>query len=154
MKAVLGLLLVIIVGCGKDGAQGPAGSQGPAGAPGTAGTPGATISSGKSCLKIDGGSGTNVLYTYRTILYSTGDRFVTAEVTMSAMASSSVVYKSGQVGATSGGASVTYSLPGDAGGGYWDYSLVGTTAKVIYNNVSSTHNGYTYTFAAGDCTSF
>jgi hypothetical protein len=130
---------ILSVGCGGKGEDGAAGM---------------TIASGISCSKLDSGSGTTLGLKYESVVYSTGDRFVTCEVDgVGAGYSSSQIYKSGKNGATTGYCAPTADLDASTGG-FWAFTSQGGTNSVAYYDPGSAHHGYTYVFSSGDCTAF
>lgn len=118
-------------------------------------TTGMTISSGTICSKVDTGiSGIILGYVYESVIFTTGDRWVSCSVaTISAQYSRSIFYKSGSSGATTGYCSVVADLD-TASAGYWLFTSQGGISKTVYSDIPSTHNNYTYTFTSADCGNF
>lgn len=140
-KNIAVILAFGILGCG--------GSNGASGTNGTDATA-TKIASGVSCVKVDAGSGTSVNYQYQSVLTTSGDRFITCSVQVAAAQyTNTVFYKSTQAGAVSGSCSVYFDLDG-ASSGSWNF----TPSQVRYVDATSGHNGYTYSFAVSDCTSY
>lgn len=141
--------LIALCGCGgSNGAAGPAGAQGPAGASG--GTD--SVSEVIYCSKIDSGSGVSLIYGYQVSIFESGDVFVSCVVSGgNGQDSGSDVYKSDQVGASTAGCSVTADINSDNNFGYWSFAISGSTASTTYHDTGHAHDGYSYTFAAGDC---
>lgn len=150
--------LLLFAACGGDpgaaGAVGPKGASGLNGVDGQTGAGGETIASGIGCAKVDAGSGVSALLVYESIIYSTGDRFVSGSVSGNSLQSSGTeMFKSTQAGALSGGVTVVADIDA-ASSGAWTFTSQAGVTKAVYNDVTSAHNLYTYTFAAGDCTVF
>jgi hypothetical protein len=157
MRLFLIALIVMngVLGCGgkgEDGAPGATGATGSVGAQGVAGVAGTsqTISSGFFCSKLTGGLG----FSYRGIVYSSGDVFLDCSIADSASSySASLIYKASQTGSTTGFCSVTYDSEAPNDSGYWSFTM-NSTKKVVYTNSGASINGTTVTFAGSDCTTF
>lgn len=151
MKAIkigLGLfVLVAITGCG-----GSTGATGAAGANGTSDN----IAHGVDCSNstVDSGTGTTLDYIYSSRTTASGDLWVSCTIANgSTQASDSAFYKSGVPGATNGNCFVKFDL-NNSNFGYWQFTSVSGTTKTVYSDSGDANDGYTYTFSAGDCTSF
>lgn len=141
----LSLLILLCSACG--------GSQG---APGTSGANGTTnaVVRGVHCAKLDSGTGTNLEYRYDSETLTNGDRAVTCSVATSSQESTyDEYYASSQPGASTG-ACLVYLGVGATDFGFWSFTSQSGVNQVVYSDVGSAHNGYGYTFASGDCTSF
>lgn len=113
-----------------------------------------TVSSGILCGKLDTGIGTSLNFTYESVFYLSGDRFVYCEVADTAKSySAAFVYKSGSTAAATGSCQLVYDVD-SASFGYWTFTSQSGTTKAKYTDSPSTHNNYTYTYVSGDCTSF
>lgn len=144
---ILGVVFCLtLAGCG--------GSAGATGATGASGTNGETIVSELACNKLDAGSGTSLFYVYENVLYSTGDRFVTCTIQTNAVGiSNSIIYRSYQVGATTGTCLVAADIDA-VSGGFWEFTSQSGVTKTTYIDSTSAENNYLYTFAPSDCATF
>lgn len=158
MKIVMLLALSLTACGGSPGAAGPTGPTGKTGTNGTNGTNGTsmTISSGITCSKSESGTGTFLNYTYESVVYSTGDRDVSCGVSSAAAGthSSTDFYKAGTANAASGLCNTYLTLESPAAMSLWIFTSAAGTTKTQYSSAGSANDGYTYTFAAGDCTTF
>lgn len=139
---------------GDTGNSGVNGNNGANGTDGVNGSNGLTIQSGLQCSAVDSGSGVLLLYFYESVLYSTGDRFVTCSISTDLNEySSSDLYVSTQNGAVSGGCTVTYDI-NVPNGGFWTFTSQNSVTKTAYTDPGTGTNGYSFTFNAGSCTNF
>lgn len=159
--AVAGLLACGGEG-GKDGAPGPAGPPGVDGVDGTNGADGADGQDGapgaagggtqpvskKYCSKVDLG----FLFTYKTAVYSNGDRWVACSLADGgAEYSSSDIYLASQAGAGSGYCAVSYDADAGDGTGWFAFTDTASAAQVVYNDPGAPSDQATVAMAAGDC---
>lgn len=153
MRAViLIVVLALSIGCGgKAGPPGPAGAKGDKGDSGTQGAPGATGASGIGiasklyCSTINGGW----RFSYQTVAFSDGGRFVACDVSDDySQSSASRLYPSSVVGATSGACIVTFDADGTASAGFWDFHLTGSAGAVaVYHDAGSPYDNSSVTLA-------
>lgn len=154
MRNLISAMAVMVVLSACGGSKGDPGPAGAAGINGINGSDGMTILSGISCSRVDTGSGLILRLYYESIIYSTGDRFVKCGVDGGGAGyTNSQIYKSTQVGSTTGGCTVDADID-TATFGFWSFTSQNGTTKTIYNDSGSTKDQYTLTFAAADCTSF
>lgn len=129
----------MLMGCGKDGTNGKDGAAG------------ISISYTRYCSYISSG----LLFVYQFTKYSTGDAFVSCEVSDNIGSfSSSKVYMASQAGATSGGCSVTDDIDSPYTGGFWSFQIASSTASVTYNDSGSSNNNLKHTFSFTECTDY
>lgn len=115
----------------------------------------ASITSGISCDKLTTFAGSSMIFEYESVIYSTGDRFVTCQLdAFSSSFFSSHLYPAAQNGATTGGCQFTADVSNAATGGYWTFSSQSGTTKAVYNDVGDVNNLSAVTFATGDCKTF
>lgn len=140
MKYIILVGMMLLTGCGgKDGVNGANGA------------PGMTIASTRYCSFVSSG----LLFHYQFTKYSTGDAFVNCGVSDNiGTYSGSRVYMSSQVGATSGGCSVTDDIDSPYAGGYWTFQVSGLTAAVTYNDSGSASDDLTHVFTSSECSDF
>ena len=152
MRKTILIGLLVLSGCG--GAIGPAG---PAGATGATGARGATGNSGSDGMTIQSnffcsGSHSGLIFIYQAIVYSTGDAQITCAISNTLDTfSNTVVYKSTQTGAQTGGCSLTYDVDA-ATSGYWTFIVTsGPSASMTYHDTGSASDGTVINFAGGEC---
>ena len=128
--------------------------QGPKGDAGT--TPNATKVS--SAILCNGAlSGTPLYFGYQARLFSSGDLFITGQISTASMdINNSTFYSSTQVGANTGGITLGFDLMGASNGGWWSMSLDRTSLIVTIENhdddiANSTHLN-TWTMTPDKCT--
>lgn len=110
------LISAIALGCGV-GPAGPPGPPGPQGPPGESGQ----IAGGRHCSKISGA----FLFTYNTVAYSSGDKFVYCEIADDLIsASSTALYRADQAGAKVDGCALTFDSDTtvSVSGGWWQFT--------------------------------
>lgn len=142
MIRILFALSVFLVACGA-GVPGPEGPAGPAGAAGKDGTNGKSVTAlvTKSCSQVSRGWD----FAYSTVLFSSGDRWVSCTAAGAALGSSeSAYYGSKQVGATTGDCSLFADVD-TATGGYWSFTIL-PTPQAVYHDAGSASDGNTVVF--------
>jgi hypothetical protein len=137
------LLSATLVAC--QGEQGP---PGPAGPPGPTGPPVGAVSN-RYCWKATGG----LLLQYQLVRFASGDLDVICAVsTVGAEYTATMYYKAGDTGTGTGLCRLFYDFD-TANGGYWDFRADAPGERTTYVDPTSTQwNGWSYTFAAADCT--
>lgn len=146
---ICAIAIMAVAGCG--GSPGPAGAAGAAGAQGLAGATD-SVSRVVYCSKVDAGIGASLLYEYQVSVFASGDVFVSCVLGgANGQSSASEVYRSTQVGAATAGCSVIADVNNDNASGFWVFQISGATASVTYHDSGQAHDGYSYTFAAGEC---
>ena len=151
MKHILALAMIAVLSaCGSDpkvstvSVPGPAGARGPAG---PSGTNGIGISSSTSCGVIASG----LYFIYNVVTFGSGDKWVKCSVvdTYYSVEQSSI-YLASQSGAVTEGCSVGSDVDA-ASGGYWRFTNTSVARTAVYNDPGSADDGFTVTFASGDC---
>ena len=157
---VIFALIGLLTACGGSSASSDGTTGTTSGTPsGTSNTPSQTddglkVVSQTGCTVVDTGIGSTFLYSYQSDMLESGDRFVTCEIIGgNAQYSDTHLYKVGSNGANNGSCNVVADVD-TASLGSWQFTSLNGVTKVIYNDSSSSHNGYTYTFLAGNCTTF
>lgn len=144
VRVFLVLAGLLVAGCGGTG---PIGPQGPAGERGSAASA-TSIVGGFHCSKVQGG----LFFGYTGSLFSTGDLFVTCEVSGGSYQSSSAnFYDAAQSGAQSASCLLTYDGNGGATAGYWTFSTSGVR-QVTYHDAGDGQDGLVVTFSS--CSSY
>lgn len=153
--ALFTLILFILISCGTAGSKGEKGDKGDIGTDGIDGVTGtnsingATIQSGFSCSKVSSG----ILIFYKSVLFTTGDRWVACTISNALESTGTGYYKNSQTGATTAGCLASFDLD-SASGGFFSFSITSSTKTAVYNDTGSVNNGLTVTFTSSDCTNF
>lgn len=131
---------VILACAGPTGPVGPPGPQGPTGASGL------TVTASKYCA----GSASGYTFFYQWVTYSTGDGWVSCEVTHNTLNfgySNSMYLKAGQASAANCFVLFDIDTPSS---GSWSFART-PSERVSYVDPASASNGFSYTYITGEC---
>lgn len=141
------MICLLLASCsGDEGPPGPPGPQGPSGAPGA---PGSAIDSVILCARVELDLG--AIFSYEIVDYTTGEAMAVCSISDAGSTfSNSFLWPAGTADAALASCLLTYDLD-DFTSGFWEFTIDGTGARAIYDDVTSVSDGRVVAFAAEDC---